>query len=74
MTNKIYWKHHKTYQAANGFYVDIIEFIYNNTSKVLRIDSRTWSYEENKIVNWIKKNWDNIPSMGGDDINVLIKL
>lgn len=41
MNKDICWKHHQTYTSGGGLPVEIIEFIYKDTSKVLRVDSRT---------------------------------
>ena len=60
MNNEIVWKVHKHYISGGGLPVDIIEFIYKDTSKILRVDSRTWEEQQKNILNWIKRNWNGI--------------
>lgn len=73
MNKDICWKHHQTYTSGGGLRVEIIEFIYKDTSKVLRVDSRTWKNEAENIVNWVKRNWQGIKT-SIDDISVIIKV
>lgn len=73
MDNDICWKVHKHYISGGGLPVEIIEFIYKDTSKVLRVDSRTWENEAEDIVNWVKRNWQGIKT-SIDNISVIIKV
>lgn len=60
MSKDICWKVHKHYISGGGLPINIIEFFYKDTSKVLRVDTKIWENEAESIVNWVKNNWNGI--------------
>lgn len=74
MANNICWKHHKSVSNTGAIPYEIIEFIYKNTSKVLKIDSLNWEYNSEKILDWIKNNWEGIhTSIDHIDVTIEVK-
>lgn len=73
MSKDICWKVHKYYISGGGLPINIIEFFYKDTSKVLRVDTKIWENEAESIVNWVKNNWNGIKT-SIDNINVIIKV
>ena len=74
MANNICWKHQKSVSNTGTIPYEIIEFIYKNTSKVLKIDSFIWEHNSEKILDWIKNNWNGIhTSIDYIDVTIEIK-
>ena len=74
MNKDICWKVHKHYISGGGLPINIIEFFYKDTSKVLKIDSFNWKYNSEKILDWIKNNWEGIhTSIDHIDVTIEVK-
>ena len=73
MNKDIYWKRHTCEIKPGVIPYEIIEFIYKDASKVLRVDSAIWKNESEEIIKYVKRNWNGIKT-SIDNINVIIKV